>query len=81
MEEAIQTILASKGDNPQRMMLDFMVQNVLEWEISEHLGAEAYERTDERTGYRNGCKPRILTTTVGELYLMVTRDRDGTFST
>lgn len=81
MEEAIQAILASEGDNPLRMMLEFMVQNVLEWEMTEHLGAEAYERTDERTGYRNGYKPRILTTAVGDLYLMVPQDRDGTFST
>ncbi len=81
MEEAIQAILASEEDNPLRMMLEFMVQNVLEWEMTEHLGAEAYERTDDRTGYRNGYKPRILTTAVGDLYLMVPQDRDGTFST
>ena len=81
MEEAIQAILASEGDNPLRMILEFMVQNVLEMEMTEHLGAEAYERTDERTGYRNGYKPRILTTAVGDLYLMVPQDRDGTFST
>ena len=29
MEEAIQAILASVRDNPLRMMLEFLVQNVL----------------------------------------------------
>lgn len=81
MEEAIQAILASEEDNPLRMMLEFMVQNVLEWEMTEHLGAEAYERTEERTGYRNGYKPRTLITAVGDLHLLVPQDRDGTFST
>ena len=50
-------------------------------EISDHLGAEPYERTGERTGYRNGFKPRTLTTAVGDLNLLVPQDREGTFST
>ena len=81
MEEAIQAMLASGEDNPLRMMLEFMVQNALEWEMTEHLGAEAYERTDERVGYRNGYKPRTLITAVGDLYLLVPQDREGTFQT
>jgi hypothetical protein len=70
-EEAIQAILASGEDNPLRMMLEFMVQSTLEWEMTEHQGAEAYERTNERTGYRNGYKPRTLITAVGDFYLLV----------
>ncbi|OFW58317.1 MAG: hypothetical protein A2Y75_01865 [Candidatus Solincola sediminis] len=62
------------------MMLEFMVQNTLEREMTEHVGACAYERTDERTGYRNGYKPRTLITAVGDLNLLVPQDRDGTFS-
>jgi transposase-like protein len=81
MEEAIQAILASGEDNPFRMMLEFMAQNALEFEMTEHLGAGPYERTEERRGYRNGYKPRILITAVGDLHLLVPQDRDGTFST
>lgn len=80
MEEAIQAILASEADNPLRMMLEFMVQSVLEWEMTEHVGAGPYERTEERKGYRNGYKPRTLTTAVGDLHLLVPQDREGTFS-
>jgi len=81
MEEALQVILASEGDNPFRQMLEFIVCNALELEMAEHLGASPYERTEERLGYRNGYKPRILTTAVGDLYLLIPQDRDGTFST
>lgn len=81
MEEAIQVILAADGDNPFRQMLEFMVGQALEFEMTEHLGAGHYERTGERTGYRNGYKPRNLTTAVGDLYLLVPQDRDGTFRT
>jgi transposase-like protein len=81
MEEALQVILASEGDSPFRAMLEFIAQNALEFEMTEHLGAGPYERTEGRTGYRNGYKPRILTTAVGDLHLLVPQDRDGTFST
>ena len=81
MEEALQVILASEGDNPFRAMLEFIAQSALEFEMTEHLGAGPYERTEERAGYRNGYKPRILITAVGDLHLLVPQDRDGTFRT
>ncbi len=62
-------------------MLEWMVQQALEQEMSVHLGAEAYERSDKRLGYRDGHRPRVFTTRVGDLELLVPQDRDGTFST
>ena len=81
LNEAIQEVLATADDNPLRGLLEIICQQALEVEISDHLGAEPYERTSERTGYRNGFKPRTLTTAVGDLNLLVPQDRDGTFST
>jgi len=81
LEEALQVILAADGDNPLRQMLEWMVQQALEHEMTEHLGAESYERSDKRTGYRNGHRQRIFTTRVGDLELLIPLDRDGTFST
>ena len=49
--------------------------------MTEHLGAEPDERTEEREGYRNGHYTRSLVTRVGPLTLRVPRSRDGTFST
>ena len=62
-------------------LVERAVQTILEEEMSAHLGAERYERSGERRGYRNGYKPRTLTTRVGTLELLVPQDRDGTFST
>jgi putative transposase len=56
------------------------LQQILEAEMSSHIGAAPYERTDERRGQRNGYKPRILRTRVGTLNLLVPQDREGTFS-
>ena len=49
--------------------------------MTEHVGAAPYERTTQRTGQRNGYKPRTLRTRVGTLNLLVPQDREGTFST
>jgi len=62
-------------------LVESVVQRVMEEELTAFLGAEAYERTDGRAGYRNGYKPRHLKTRVGTLELMVPKDREGRFST
>src|SRR5438270_3021158 len=49
--------------------------------MTEHVGAAPYERAENRTGHRNGHKPRTLRTRVGTLNLLVPQDREGTFST
>jgi putative transposase len=70
-------------DDPDflREIVERTVQAILEEEMRAHLGAERYERTGERRSYRNGTKPRTLTTRVGTLELAVPQDRDGNFST
>ncbi len=64
-----------------RELVHVALQEVLEAEMTEHVGAERHERTQARTGMRNGYKPRTLSTRVGTVTLMVPQDRDGTFST
>jgi putative transposase len=79
-EEVAQGILL---DDPAflREIVERMLQEFLEAEMTEHVGAAPYERTTERKGHRNGHKPRTLRTRVGTLNLLVPQDREGTFST
>jgi len=74
-----ETLLSS--DDAIRQLLQRLVQEVLEAEMQTFLRAESYERTDKRTGYRNGYKSRTLYTRVGTLELMVPKDREGLFQT
>jgi putative transposase len=69
------------GEDFIRALVERTVQQVLEAEMTSFLGADAYERNGTRRGWRNGFKPRILKTRVGELELMVPKDRDGEFQT
>src|SRR5829696_1542308 len=64
-----------------REVVQRAVQQILEAEMTEHLGTAPYERVEGRTGQRNGYKPRALRTRVGKLNLLVPQDRAGTFST
>jgi putative transposase len=63
-----------------REIVERVLQELLETEMTEHIGAAPYERTENRNGHRNGHKPRALRTRVGTLNLLVPQDREGTFS-
>lgn len=62
-----------------RDLVEWLLQELLEVEFTEFVGAEPYERTAQREGYRNGYRERELVTRVGRLTLRVPRDREGRF--
>ena len=64
-----------------RALVRTALQEVLEAEMTEALGAEKGERTAGRQGYRSGYYGRTLITRVGKLELRVPQDRTGRFST
>jgi transposase-like protein len=62
-------------------LVETILNQVLEAQMREHLGADRYERIEEREGYRNGFRERQLATRVGPLTLRVPQTHDGSFST
>ena len=62
-------------------LIGSVLNQVLEAQATEQIGAERYERSAERGGYRNGVRPRVLYTRVGPVTLLVPQFRDGAFST
>ncbi len=46
-------------------------------ERERHLGAQAYERSPERSGYANGYKPKKIDTAAGTLSVQVPKSRGG----
>ena len=77
---AVKDILLSNPDGLHEVIRAVM-QEVLEAEMDEALGASKGERTPERLGYRSGYYGRTLVTRVGKLELRVPQDRAGRFST
>jgi putative transposase len=78
--QTAQAILLDDADFLKEI-IERVLQEVLEAEMTEHIAAAPYERTDARKGHRNGHKPRALRRRVGTLNLLVPQDREGTFST
>jgi putative transposase len=62
-----------------RSLVQEILQQVMEAEMNEALGAGKSERTANRVGYRSGYYNRTLITRVGKLELRVPQDRDGRF--
>jgi transposase-like protein len=79
-EELTQEVLL---DDPSflKEIVQRVLQQILEAQMTQHVGAAPYERSENRKGHRNGYKPRTLKTRLGTLELLVPQDREGTFST
>jgi len=80
LDEHNQSALIDNEDFIKEIVRDYL-QEHLEAEMCEHIGAEPYERTDVRAGWRNGYKDRTLHLKAGSVYLRIPQARDGSFHT
>ena len=62
-------------------LVEEVLNQILDAQASEQVGAQRYERSEDRVAYRNGYRPRQLYTRIGPLTLRVPQMRDGQFST
>jgi putative transposase len=76
----IKAMMAGDGEF-LRPMVHAVIQEFLEAEMAEAIGAEKGERAEGRLSYRSGYYTRSLVTRVGKLELRVPQDRNGRFST
>jgi transposase-like protein len=56
-----------------------LAQLAIEFEAEQRIGAGRYERSPERTTYRNGHRERVWETRVGEIPLRIPKLREGNF--
>ena len=80
-KEELEKVEAMFSENPDyvRQLVQRACQDIIEAERTEHLGAESYERTEGRKGYRSGYKSRQLKTRVGKLELRVPQTKGTSF--
>jgi putative transposase len=76
----IKTLLEEESDF-LRPVVRAVIQEFLEAEMTEAVGAEKGERVEGRVSYRSGYYARSLITRVGKLELRVPQNRNGRFST
>lgn len=72
---------ATRSDEPDilREALGWAIEELMEADVTEHLGAAPYERSLERTAYRNGHRLRELETRAGTLTLAIPKLRQGSY--
>ena len=67
------------GQDGLAKLVETVLNQILQAQVSEALGAERHERSEDRVGYRNGSRIRTLYTRVGPVTLQVPQTRDGGF--
>jgi transposase-like protein len=72
-----------KGEDPEvdflREGMRWLIQELMETEVSAQIGAERYQRSDERTTQRNGYRTRAWDTRLGTLELAIPKLRTGSY--
>jgi len=68
-----------QGGDLIRQLAEWMMQQLVEAEATDKIGAGRYERTEERVTERNGYRPRVLSTKAGDLALRIPKLREGSF--
>jgi len=78
-EQVVGYLLEGEGLDFLRESLSWMVQQLMEAEVSELIGAERGERSPERLTHRNGYRARSWSTRAGELELAIPKIRRGSY--
>jgi putative transposase len=77
--ELLEAFRAGEGVNLIRESVRLVMQELIETETAERVGAARYERTETRTTDRNGSRPRLVSTQAGDIELRIPKLRKGSF--
>jgi putative transposase len=79
LTELLRKYKTEKDEDVLRDGVRLLAHQLMELEVNEKAGAEKYERSPERTAYRNGYRERDWDTRVGTIPLRIPRLRTGTY--
>jgi len=79
LSELLEAFRAGDGVDLVRDSVRVALQELIELEATERIGAAPYERADDRVTERNGHRPRMLTTKAGDVELRIPKLRKGSF--
>jgi len=79
LSELLDAIRAGGSEDVLREAMSLVLQELIELEAAQAIGAGRYERTDARTTHRNGSRTRLLSTKAGDVELHIPKLREGSF--
>jgi putative transposase len=77
--EVVREVLRDEHADVIRESVRVVAQELMEAEISELIGAQHGERTEDRATHRNGYRPRRWDTRAGEIELQIPKIRQGSY--
>src|SRR5688572_16218601 len=77
--ELLEAFRAGEGVDLVRESVRLVLQELIETEASERIGADRYERTETRITDRNGSRSRLVSTQAGDVQLNIPKLRKGSF--
>src|SRR4029453_1786461 len=77
--ELLEAFRAGEGVDLVRESVRLVLQELIETEAAERIGAARYERTDTRVTDRKGARPRLSSTQAGDVQLRIPKLRKGSF--
>jgi putative transposase len=79
LSELLDAFRAGEGVDLIRDAVRIVLQELIELEATEEIGAGRYERIDTRVTDRNGARSRLLSTQAGDVELRIPKLRKGSF--
>ena len=79
LSELLDAMRAGGSLDVMREAMTLVLQELIEAEAAQAIGAARYERTDDRTTHRNGSRTRLLSTKAGDVELHIPKLREGSF--
>jgi hypothetical protein len=79
VSELLEAFRTGEGVDLIRESVRMVMQEMIEAEAAEKIGAARYERTEDRTTDRNGARARLLATQAGDVELRIPKLRKGSF--
>lgn len=79
VSDLLDALRAGDGVDLVRESVRMVLQELIETEAAQAIGAGRYERTDTRATERNGSRPKLLTTKGGDVTVAIPKLRTGSF--
>jgi putative transposase len=79
VSELLDAFRSGDGVDLVRDAVRLVMQELIETEATEHIGAARYERSDTRVTDRNGSRARLVATQAGDIELRIPKLRKGSF--
>jgi DNA-binding transcriptional ArsR family regulator len=79
VSELLEVLRAGEAVDLIRESVRTVLQELIEADAAEFIGATRYERSESRTNERKGSRPRMLATKAGDIDLRIPKLRKGSF--